>query len=72
MVNLYKLFHSEEYFPEADQFKPERWIKGKDGDALRAGFKFLPFGFGPRMCIGRRIAELEMHLLLARVSYFIK
>ena len=62
------MMRNEEYFPEPDKFIPERWIKDEDGKITRAGFKFLPFGFGPRMCIGRRIAELEMHLLLAKVS----
>ncbi|EDV19146.1 uncharacterized protein TRIADDRAFT_34090 [Trichoplax adhaerens] len=68
ILNLYELFRNEEYFPEPEEFKPERWLKDEDDNIPRAGFKFLPFGFGPRMRIGRRIAELEMHLLLAKLS----
>jgi len=54
---------------------PERWLrqsKEKDAqcpNALKASnpFVYLPFGFGPRMCIGKRIAELELELGIARL-----
>ncbi|EDV28134.1 uncharacterized protein TRIADDRAFT_53411 [Trichoplax adhaerens] len=69
ITNIYEPFHNESIYPEPEIFKPERWIKGTHPESIgRAGFKFLPFGFGPRMCIGRRIAELEMHLLLAKTT----
>ena len=50
-------------------FKPERWLRKKDAISTEAAevFASIPFGFGTRMCLGRRIAELELHLLLARI-----
>ena len=59
----------EKRFENAEAFRPERWLRKKDAiptDTAEA-FSSIPFGFGTRMCIGRRIAELELHLLLARI-----
>ena len=40
-----------ELFSEPDRFMPERWSK-ENKDTLPSMFAHLPFGFGPRMCIG--------------------
>jgi cytochrome P450 len=59
----------EEYFPNAKAFIPERWIKGDPQESLHHRYALLPFGFGTRMCIGRRIAELEIWQLTIKVQY---
>jgi cytochrome P450 len=51
-----------EIFPEPDLFKPERW-EGPDASSL----PFLAFGYGARMCIGRKFAWTEMQVALARM-----
>lgn len=63
------MVRDESLFEEADKVKPERWIRSLSTKQQRNPFSFTPFGFGPRMCIGRRVAELEMELMLARVFY---
>ncbi|CAG0884942.1 unnamed protein product, partial [Darwinula stevensoni] len=57
----------EEYFPEPDKFKPERWLRGQKDELTP--FASIPFGHGARMCLGRRIAEQEMWLLLTKYNY---
>ncbi|XP_016974824.1 probable cytochrome P450 12a4, mitochondrial [Drosophila rhopaloa] len=66
----------DEYFPQASEFLPERWLRSpKDsGSKCPASdlkstnpFVFLPFGFGPRMCVGKRIVEMELELGIARI-----
>jgi cytochrome P450 len=58
----------EKYCPEADKFIPERWLKNEPQYSKRPHpFASLPFGYGPRMCIGRRFADLEMETLVAKV-----
>jgi cytochrome P450 len=50
--------------PEA--FHPERFEP--EAVAARPRHSYLPFGTGPRMCIGRHLALMEMQLILAMVA----
>lgn len=56
-------------FHDPESFRPHRWLRENKADAAKAQHPFgsVPFGYGVRGCLGRRIAELEMKLLLARL-----
>ncbi|GFT29902.1 probable cytochrome P450 49a1 [Nephila pilipes] len=63
-VPYHELFRNERYHKEPFKFIPERWInKEKDFDP----YSFVPFGFGPRGCIGKRLAELEISLFVTEL-----
>lgn len=72
----YVVSNQDQYFPEARRFRPERWLRANAADpAAEPGaacpahpFASLPFGYGRRMCIGRRFAELELHTVVAKVG----
>ena len=64
MLNTHVLGASEENFEDSSQFRPERWLQDKK---KINPFAHLPFGIGKRMCIGRRLAELQLHLALCWV-----
>ncbi|XP_078388340.1 cholesterol side-chain cleavage enzyme, mitochondrial-like [Cetorhinus maximus] len=58
-VGLYAMGRNSEIFFKPERYNPERWLNHESNY-----FKNLGFGFGPRQCIGRRIAEAEMLLFL--------
>ncbi|XP_031418898.1 cholesterol side-chain cleavage enzyme, mitochondrial [Clupea harengus] len=58
-LGLYAMGRNHRIFPHPETYQPSRWLKRDT-----AYFKSLGFGFGPRQCLGRRIAETEMQLFL--------
>ncbi|RUS81708.1 hypothetical protein EGW08_010515, partial [Elysia chlorotica] len=63
---------SKAYFERPDQYLPERWLRAHDGKRLDSATPIhpmaaLPFGYGPRNCIGRRFAEQEMYIATVKV-----
>ena len=60
---IYGAHHSPEHWDEPEVFKPERFVKG----AKIPPFAYLPFGGGPRLCIGNHFALMEMQLVIAEM-----
>lgn len=58
---------SNEYFPQADQFIPERWIPEESPFPSVQEFTFYPFSAGTRNCVGKNFAMMEMRLILATI-----
>ena len=57
------LHHDARWFTEPDTFMPERWLKEKSELPPREAY--IPFGGGPRICIGNGFAMMETVLILA-------
>jgi cytochrome P450 family 12 len=60
----------EKHYPRAQEFIPERWLVEKSHPLYYGNthpMVTLPFGFGVRSCIGRRIAELEIETLVKKL-----
>ncbi|KAE9465087.1 hypothetical protein C3L33_02996, partial [Rhododendron williamsianum] len=51
---------------DANEFKPERFANGVSG-ACKIPQTYVPFGLGPRLCLGRNFAMVELKLVLALV-----
>jgi benzoate 4-monooxygenase len=61
-VPTYTIHRDKEVWgPDADQFNPDRWANATQ----RMKDAFNPFSHGPRSCVGRNVAEMEMKLIVA-------
>lgn len=62
---VYGLHHDPEYFPNPDKFNPERFSEENKDNILP--YTYLPFGHGPRKCIGNRFVLMETKILIANL-----
>lgn len=56
----YMTHHMAELYPDPERFLPDRWI-----GAVPSPYAYLPFGAGPRMCLGAPLALLQMKIALS-------
>lgn len=66
------LSRSSKFYENARSFEPDRWMDKKETNP----YSYLPFGHGVRMCLGRRVAELELlvfavHLIRAFRMFYV-
>jgi cytochrome P450 len=65
-VNIYALHRDARFFDVPGRFDPERFARGWEDRMPRGAY--LPFGGGPRVCIGNGFAMMEARLILATVA----
>ncbi|XP_069760841.1 cytochrome P450 3A30-like isoform X2 [Narcine bancroftii] len=65
VVPAYVLHRDPKYWAEPEEFRPERFRK--EERESRNPCIFLPFGMGPRNCIGMRFAQLLMKMAIASI-----
>lgn len=58
LIPIWSLHHDPKYFPNPDKFDPERF--SDENKASIDPDTYLPFGVGPRNCIGSRFALMEV------------
>jgi cytochrome P450 len=64
MASIYLSHRDERYWDSPEQFRPERF--GRDAERPPA-FTYIPFGAGPRACIGAYFAQVEAKVVLALI-----
>jgi len=64
-VPVYAVHYNEEYFPEPNKFKPERFLP--ENKEQMNPYAFLSFGQGPHNCIGMRFAKEEIQFAMASI-----
>ncbi len=63
IVHVYGAHHAPGHWPSPETFDTDRFIKG--AEKLREPFTYLPFGGGPRICIGNHYAMLQILMILS-------
>jgi cytochrome P450 len=62
-ISFFAMHRHPAYFPDPEVFDPERFSPEREKDIPR--YAYLPFGAGPRVCIGNSFALMEARLILA-------
>ena len=57
----------ELYAPDPETYRPERWLECRDSRAAEMEAAQFVFGIGPRVCLGKEIASMELWKLLPQV-----
>jgi cytochrome P450 len=65
-LNVYGMHRRAKYFPNPERFDPDRFRPEAEKDMVR--MSYLPFGGGPRVCIGNQFALLEGQVVLAALA----
>ena len=81
-TGIYAIHHNPAYFPRPFDFIPERWLLSPPSSPSKlppfqvteasialARSAFIPFSTGPRVCVARSLAYLEMTLAVATVLW---
>ena len=64
-ILVYAMHHNEDYFPNPEKFSPDRFLP--ENRHLILPYTYMPFGNGPRNCIGMRFALMEIKLAMAHI-----
>ncbi|KAM9618566.1 steroid 17-alpha-hydroxylase/17,20 lyase [Trichechus inunguis] len=67
IINLWALHHNEKEWHQPDQFMPERFLDPTGSQLISPTLSYLPFGAGPRSCVGEILARQELFLFLSWV-----
>lgn len=65
-LNFYHMHRDGRWWDEPNAFKPERWSP-ENAEAINKQ-AYMPFGGGPRVCVGFAFAQMEAQLLLATIA----
>lgn len=69
-ISMYSAGRDEQSFPKANSFVPSRWNRNPITGTLEQvshAQSFVPFALGARNCIGQRIANAQMHVILSKL-----
>ena len=66
LIPVYMLHRNPDAFPDPEQFNPDRFTPEREKDLPRGAY--IPFGGGPRICMGNHLVLMEGPLLIATLA----
>lgn len=73
IISVYNIHHSESFWPNPDDFEPERWsaynTPRDNPNEKNTNFRYIPFSGGCRKCVGDQFALLETYVALSVLLY---
>ena len=66
LINIYGMHHHPGYWDTPDAFNPAHFDAA--AEQQRPQFAYLPFGGGPRLCLGSNFAMMVMQVVVSRLS----
>ncbi len=64
LLNPYLIHRDPRWWQRPDEFDPARWLNGQSAP----GTTYLPFGAGPRVCLGSALAMRQLTLVTSRLA----
>ncbi|MQL74309.1 hypothetical protein Taro_006685 [Colocasia esculenta] len=73
-INVWAIHRDPQFWEDAAEFKPERFLSGGSHNSDNTGndFSYLPFGGGRRICVGMPLAKRMVMLLLASLLHSVE
>ncbi|XP_063043463.1 steroid 17-alpha-hydroxylase/17,20 lyase [Engraulis encrasicolus] len=65
LVNMWAIHHDPQQWEQPDTFRPDRFLDDSGQRVIPPSF--LPFGAGPRVCVGESLARMELFLFMSRL-----
>ncbi len=65
LLNVYGIHHNETYWEKPNEFQPDRYTT--ENMKEQNPYSYLPFGIGPRLCIGQPFAMMVMQIVVSRL-----
>ncbi|KAK3760694.1 hypothetical protein RRG08_010667 [Elysia crispata] len=66
LANVWALHRDPEFWDDPETFNPDRWLV-EQSFKRKSSFTYLPFGAGPRLCIGMRFATIEAKITMVKI-----
>lgn len=66
LLSPFAVHRDARWYDQPERFYPDRWLPGREVE--RPKFAYIPFGGGPRVCIGEHFARMEAVLVLVTIA----